>query len=140
MQQFSQFVLNHWGLWLAFGVLLITTIINELMVKKNSAKEISPQTLVSLINEDQASIFDLRDLENFQKGHIIQAKRVNPDDFSSAKMDAFKDKAFVLVCSKGLQSRTLAAKLRAQGFVSPQVLSGGIEAWVAAELPMVKGK
>lgn len=140
MQQFNQFIINHSGLWLAFFVTLIAIIINEWITKKNSAKEISPQGLVGLINDDKATIFDVRDIESFQKGHIINAKRVSAEDFTQPKMNEHKNKPFILVCAKGLHSKPLATKLRANGYAEPLFLSGGLDAWTAADLPLVKGK
>ncbi|HFL3390151.1 TPA: rhodanese-like domain-containing protein, partial [Legionella pneumophila] len=64
---------------------------------------------------------------------------VNPDDFEQQKMSKYKDKPIILVCARGLQSPTLAMKIRNQGY-QPLVLSGGIQAWQNADLPLVKGK
>jgi rhodanese-related sulfurtransferase len=140
MAQFSQFIMNHWGLCLGLIVILILLFINELMAKKNQASEISPQAAVALINSDDAVVFDLRDVESFRKGHIINAIRANADEFSQPKMASYKDKTLILVCARGLQSQTLAATLRGLQFSNPLVLAGGMSAWQGADLPLVKGK
>lgn len=140
MGQIGQFIINHWELWLALVVVLLFIFINELMAQKNRAKEISPQAVVALINDDNAVIFDIRDVENYRKGHIINAQRANADDFALPKMNSFKNKTIILVCANGQQSGALALKLRGQEFSNPLVLAGGINAWQSADLPLVKGK
>lgn len=140
MAQMGQFIINHWGLWLAFVVILLLIFINEQMAKKNQANKLSPQETVALINNNEAIIYDIRDNESFKKGHIIDSTRVNADDFAQPKMNANKDKAFILVCANGQQSNELAIKLRAQGFSHAQTLAGGIAGWQQADLPLVKGK
>ncbi|MGQ3892461.1 rhodanese-like domain-containing protein [Legionella sp. CNM-4043-24] len=140
MAHLGQFIINHWELWLAFLVILLLIFINERVAQKNKAKEISPQALVALINNDDATVFDLRDADNYKKGHIIGAQPATADDFSLPKMNAYKNKTIVLVCGNGQQSAALAGRLRSQEFTSPMVLAGGMTAWQNADLPLVKGK
>ena len=140
MGQVGQFIINHWELWLALVVVLLLIFINEFLAQKKRAKELSPQAAVNLINHDNAVIIDLRDSDSFRKGHIIDAIQATADDFEQQKMDKYKTKTLLLVCARGLQSAALATKLREQGFSQPMVLAGGIAAWQAADLPLIKGK
>ena len=140
MQHLTQFITNHWPLCLALVVVLLFIFINELISQKKRAKELSPAAAVDMINHNNAVVIDLRDQEAFQAGHIIDAIRASADDFNQQRMAKYKDKPFILVCARGLQSATLATKLRAEGFAEPLVLAGGITAWTTAELPLVKAK
>lgn len=140
MGQLGQFIINHWQLWLALVIVLLLLFINEFLAQKKRAKELTPQAAVNLINHDNAVIIDLRDSDSFRKGHIIDAIQATTDDFEQQKMDRYKTNTLLLVCARGLQSATLATKLREQGFSQPMVLAGGITAWQAADLPLVKGK
>ena len=140
MDLLGQFIINHWALWLALVVVLLLIFINEKLAQKKRAKELSPQTAVNLINNDNAVVIDLRDTDTFRKGHIIDSIRATADDFNQQRMDKYKEKPLILVCSRGLQSGPLAAKLKQQGFSQPMVLAGGIDAWQAADLPLIKGK
>ncbi|MBN9229939.1 MAG: sulfurtransferase [Legionella sp. 40-6] len=139
MEHLSQFIINHWQLWLLFIVILTLVFINELLMKKKKAKELSPQAVVDLMNNNEVIIIDLRDKELYKKSHILNSINAKADDFAQQKMDKYKDKPLVLVCDRGLQASTLANKIREQGF-DPVVLSGGLNAWVSADLPLVKGK
>lgn len=140
MGQVGQFIINHWGLWLALILILVLTLINELLSRKKHAKELSPAAAVNFINHEEAVVIDLRDAEAFRQGHIIDAISASEEDFAQQRMDKYKNKPLILVCIRGLQSATLAAKLKQKGFLQPMVLAGGITAWQAAELPLVKGK
>lgn len=139
MEHLGEFITHHWQLWLAFIVILILTLINELMTQKKKAKELTPQLAVDLINNDNALVFDLRDKESFQKGHIIDAISCTAEDFKQPKMNKYKDKKIILVCARGLQAPTVAAKIKTEGF-QPMVLGGGMIAWQNADFPLVKGK
>jgi len=139
MNQFSQFISNHWPLWLAFIILLLLVFINEFITQKKKAKEISPQTAVDLINNEHAVVIDLRDKEVFKAGHIIDSINANANDFAEAKMGKYKDKNIILICARGHQSPAVAAKIRQQGF-KPLVLGGGIASWQNANLPLIKDK
>ena len=42
MNQLSQFIINHWPLWLAFIILILLVFTNELFSQKKKAKEKKP--------------------------------------------------------------------------------------------------
>ena len=140
MEHLGQFILNHWQLSLAFMIIFVLALGNELYSQKKRAKELSTTAAIEMINNEQAIIIDIRDQPTFRAGHITDAVHASIEDFSQQRMDKYKTKPIILVCAKGLQSATLAAKLRTQGFTQPFVLSGGIAAWQAADLPLIKGK
>lgn len=140
MSQLSQFIINHWELWLALIIILLFIFINELYAQKTQAKSLSTIDAIHMINHEDAAILDLRDPEAFRAGHVANAVRVATDDFNQNRMDKYKTKPFILVCARGVQSATLASQLRAQGFTQAMSLSGGISAWQEANLPLVKGK
>lgn len=139
MDQLSQFIMNHWLLWLIFIIILSATFIYELATQSKKAKQLSPQSAVAMINNEQAVVIDLRDKESFNKGHIIDSINAKSEDFDLPKMNKYKNKKIILACARGLQSPAVAAKIRPLGF-EPYILGGGIAAWQAADLPLIKGK
>jgi rhodanese-related sulfurtransferase len=139
MEHLSQFIMNHWVLWLIFIVLLALTFINDLLTKNKKEKELTPQAVVDLMNHESIPIIDIRNKETFQQGHIIDSIQGSINDFETSKLSQYKDKPVILVCARGIESVALAKKLRTQGYI-PSVLSGGIAAWQNASLPLVKGK
>lgn len=139
MEHLSQFIMNHWLLWSAFIIILALTFFYELTTQKKKAKQLTPQSAVAMINNENAVVIDLRDKESFKNGHIIDSINVNAEDFELPKMNKYKNKNIILACARGLQSPAVAAKIRSLGF-EPLILGGGIAAWQNADLPLVKGK
>ena len=107
---------------------------------KKQAKSLTTAAAINLINHDNAQVFDIRDAEAFSAGHIINAISTPIDGFAQARMDKYKNKPLIIVCANSTKSQTLAATLRNQGFSQPYVLAGGMNAWLSANLPVVKGK
>lgn len=138
MDNISQFVSHHWQMVIAFAVILVILMVYEYYSLKKSGKAISTAQAIEQINHFSAEVIDLRPAEVFKKGHIIGAIRATAADFKTAKLQQYKDKPIILVCSRGLESQSLAPKLRMEGFAQIMTLSGGIVAWQAANLPVVK--
>ncbi len=140
MEQLIQFATNHWPLCVALIIVLASILVNELISMKTRGKELTTAAAVDMINHENAVVIDLRDVEAFRAGHIIDSIRASVEDFNLQRMDKYKDKPVILVCARGLQSAPLAVKLRHQGFSKPMVLAGGIATWQTDNLPLVKGK
>ncbi len=140
MDQLTQFATNHWQLVLALAVILTITLINELVSQKKRGKELSTSAAIEMINHENAVVIDLRDADAFSAGHIIDAIHASADDLGEKQSEKYKTKPVILVCARGLQSATLAAKLRVKGFTKLRVLAGGMSAWQTAGLPLIKGK
>lgn len=140
MSQLGNFIINHWMLWSLLLAVIIIILTYELSERLKKGQEINPQTAVKLINNENATVIDLRDEESYRKGHIINAIRASQDSFNNNQMDKYKTKPIILVCASGVDSQNLTVKLRQQGFTKPLILAGGITAWQDAELPLVKGK
>ena len=105
-------------------------------------KSATPASLTALINRDDAQVFDVSAIADFEKGHIVGAKnivlsQIGPENKQLAKA---KDQPVVLVCRTGVQSADAAKKLVKAGFAKVFWLDGGIAAWQQADLPLVKGK
>lgn len=135
MDQFGQFIFNHWALWVLLVSVLVLLFVNERITQKVRAKQLSPEASIELMNSDGALVIDLRDKDSYRKGHITNAINANKDDFLEQRMDKYKTKSLLFVCDRGLDSSNLAAKLRPQGFVSTQVLAGGMSAWQTQTYP-----
>lgn len=140
MEHLGQFILNHWQLWLALIIILFLIFINETLEQRKKAKDLSPQAVIDLINHQNAVVIDLREKDAYKKGHIIDAIHASLEDFEGDKMNKYKSKPIVLVCARGLQSSSIAAKLLSKGFSQVVSLNGGMTNWQSAQLPIVKNK
>lgn len=139
MEHLGQFIMHHWTLWLALVFVLLLIFINELLTKKKQAKALSPQSAIAMINNDKAIVIDLRDKEAYKNGHIIDSVNASVEDFDQIKMNKYKNKTLILACARGISAQTAATKLQNQGYQA-LVLAGGITAWQAADLPLIKRK
>lgn len=138
MDHIGQFIQNHWQLSLAFVIISSLVFINEYLTMKKQGKSLSTEQAINLINNENAVVIDLRDQTMFKTGHIIGSIRASEDDFKSVKMDKYKEKPLILVCTRGIQAANIAKDLRSKNFTNPMILRGGIDAWKEAKLPLVK--
>jgi rhodanese-related sulfurtransferase len=137
-QQLIQFITNHWSLCAALLGILILIALNEFISQKTSPKLLSTSAVVDHMNQNKTTIIDVRPEDAFSTGHILHAVRISGGD--AKRFEQYKTKPFILVCARGIESKTLAMKLRKQGFGNPMILNGGMNAWQTAGLPVVKGK
>ncbi len=118
---------------------IIVTEIRRLFRGYTSLK---PAGLTQLVSAGDAVLVDLSASGEYEKGHIVGSRNVQPRQFSPThKLVANAQKRpVVLVCRNGNASETAAKALKKAGFEQVYVLEGGIPAWQQAEMPLVKGR
>ena len=122
-----------------FSIPLVVVAILFLISNANKGgKKISPQALISLSNNDEAFIVDLRDSDSFDGGHITNSNNIPSNDLirRSNEINA-KNKVIVLVCDMGNVSPNAGEKLKNEGFENIVILKGGINQWKMDNLPLV---
>lgn len=140
MSELTPFILNHWPLWAALFIVLLFLILNELLDKKARPGQVSPQGAVQLINDAAAVVVDLRTVDNFEKGHIIDALHCTEETLFTKKFEKYQKNPVILIANQDMQASKIAIKLRQHGFSNIALLKGGLTAWKNADLPLVKGK
>lgn len=118
----------------------LALVYNEVAGLLSGVRRIGPAQLTALINRDNALVVDLRTAADFDKGHIAGAKNVQMSQFDPENKQLAPAKALpvVLVCKVGESATTAAKRLRKAGFSHVNVLEGGVQAWQAADLPLIK--
>ena len=139
MEQFIDFAFRHWYLFLALFVIIGLLIGNELMSKLRGVVAVNPTRALQLINDD-AVIIDLRDGAEFKSGHISNARHITHGELKDRlkELNKFKSKPILLYCKTGNRAGASGAFLKKQGFASVNTLSGGLNAWLNANLPVSK--
>lgn len=139
MQDFLQFIQQHWALSAALVVVLVLLIIVEFIKLKCGAIRISPAQAIQLINRENAMVVDIRSPEAFVTGHIVDAISLPYPELEKKykKLEKFKSQPIVITCATGLESPRAAELLMKYGFKT-HVLNGGIRGWKDAEMPLVK--
>ena len=96
---------------------------------------------VSLINRQHALVLDVRTDTEFSGGHILDAKHIPLDKLAErlGELNKYKDKPIRVNCQRGGRSAKACEMLRKAEFKQVHNLQGGLEAWLQAKLPVVKG-
>jgi rhodanese-related sulfurtransferase len=103
-------------------------------------KGLSPTEATILINRRKAAVLDLRESEAYKAGHLPGAKHIDAAGLTAAieKLKLDRNNPLILVCDTGAQSRKVIAEVKKLGFAEVAALDGGVQAWKAAALPLVK--
>ena len=105
-----------------------------------SGKGLSPTEATIWMNRRKAAVLDLRPEDAFKAGHLPGAKHV-PSNAIAARIEKLKldpKNPLILVCETGVSSRKVIAEVQKLGFAEVSTLDGGVQAWQAAALPLVK--
>jgi len=105
-----------------------------------SGKGLSPTEATIWINRRKAYVFDLRPEEAFKAGHLPGAKNLEAATLTAGleKTKLDRKHPVVLVCETGADSRKVLAQVKNLGFAEVAILDGGVKAWKAAALPLIK--
>ena len=138
MQQFSEFLGNHMLLAGALLATLVALIANELVLIRRGGRRLAPSDAVRLINDKDALIVDLRAATDYKRGHIVDSRNIPmaklDDEIKSLRKH--QSKPILLCCALGSSAAQAGVKLRAAGFEEVYPMSGGINAWQNAGLPL----
>jgi len=142
LHEITPFVIKHWPLAGAFVLVLILIFVEEAKSKQAGGDKLTPAGATHLINREEAVVVDLRDVNAFRDGHIVNAKNFPLADFDrmKEKLEAFRDRPIILVDAMGLKTASVVITLKKSGFQKVVSLKGGIDAWKSASMPIVKGK
>jgi rhodanese-related sulfurtransferase len=111
-------------------------------VVRRGAAGASVNTLeaTQLINRQDAMVLDVRNADEFQKGHILSARNIPLPQLDARLGDIarYREKPVIVACESGNRSGAAASVLRKHGFAHAVSLSGGNAAWQQAGLPVEK--
>ena len=124
------------ALLLVSGVALFLPTLSTLI----SGKGLSPTEATIWMNRRKAGVLDLRSEEAFKAGHLPGAKHVPSNEIVARieKLKLDRKNPLILVCETGVSSRKAMAEVQKLGFAEVGTLDGGVQAWQAAALPLVK--
>lgn len=133
---------RHPMLSLALAGLTVAIIFTEIRRLTRGYKALKPAELPLVANQPGALVVDLSAIADFEKGHIAGSRNIIPSQFDPAGklLAGARQSPVVTVCRNGMASADAAAKLKKAGFEQVHWLDGGIAAWQAAGLPLVKGR
>jgi len=140
LERLPEFISNHIILVTLFIAILAVLVWNLFGSVISGIDQLTPAQLTRLMNRENAVVIDVRSQEEFNKGHILNARNIPEGELQSRHKELEKLKAnpMVACCDSGAASPKLARSLKATGFEKIFVLKGGIHAWQSAGLPLSK--
>jgi rhodanese-related sulfurtransferase len=140
MQQFIEFSLRHWELWLVFLLVLGLLLTFELHIKITGAPPLSAQQAILLINREGATFLDVRDATSYAKEHISASINIPFSELAQKikQLESYRERPIIINYSQGQAHYRIAKILKNAGFSKLYHLKGGIMAWKNAALPLVK--
>jgi rhodanese-related sulfurtransferase len=126
------------GLAIGSGLALLWPMLNR---NAGGVKNIGASEAVLLMSRNKPLVLDVRDATEFAAGHIQGAKNIPVAELLNRikEIEKFKEKSVLVHCQKGMRAKTACAILRGQQFSQLHNLQGGLNTWVEAKMPLVKG-
>jgi len=139
MDRLIEYITRHPFLAGGTAVLALAVLAYEASRARSGGQSVGPMDAVRLMNQG-ALLLDVRSQSEFDSGHILDARHVPQDQIASSGevLKKYKDKVVITCCESGMRSGAAARVLQAQGFTKIVNLKGGLQAWRAENLPLVK--
>jgi len=125
------------GLALGSGIMLLLPSFKK---GAGGVPNLSTAEAINLINRNHALVLDVREDTEFASGHIVDAKHIPLAKLAERlnELSKYKDKPILVNCQRGMRSAKACEILRKAEFKQVNNLQGGLDAWLAAKLPVVK--
>ena len=99
-------------------------------------KNLDPQDVAHLLKQDAIVLVDVREDAEYAAGHIQGAYLVPLSSFDPHALPEAGGRAVVFHCAAGGRSAKAVAACQAAGLAIDSHMKGGIQAWIAAGLPV----
>ncbi|MCP4994241.1 MAG: rhodanese-like domain-containing protein [Gammaproteobacteria bacterium] len=138
MDQLIEFATNHLILVAAF--IAVSALLAQNLIAGGDKSSITPAKATEMINREDAVIVDVRPMNDFSLGHVINSINIPIGSLGNQlkQLEKHKDKPVIIACRSGAQSAAGCKQLRKAGFEKVYNLKGGIMAWQNDNLPVSK--
>jgi len=99
------------------------------------APQLSPAQAGAALRDEGAIAVDVREVEEWRAGHVDGSVWIPLGELAARAGELPRDRPLVIVCRTGSRSGYAADALAAAGF-DARNLAGGLQQWVAADLPL----
>jgi len=140
MDQLITFTSNNTILVISIIVVSYMLLNNLFGEKLRGYSSITPIQGTKMINHDDAVVIDVREVNEYSDGHIINSVHIPLSSLKTRMSELEKHKAnkVIVACRSGHRSSHACANLKKAGFEQVFNLSGGVMAWESANLPLIK--
>lgn len=105
------------------------------MIRESTVHEINEL----LDTGGECQVIDVREFSEFSNERIADAQLMPLSNFEKHSAEIDHSKPVYLMCRSGNRAKQAAEKLLNKGFTDIHVIEGGMGAWAAANLPVIKG-
>jgi rhodanese-related sulfurtransferase len=137
VQQFLQN--NIWMVLVAVasGLMLLWSFLGN---RLRGIRDVDIASAMQLINHKNALVLDVREENEFNGGHILNAKLIPLLKLKDriGELERYREQPIVVVCRSGNRSATACALLGNRQFGQAYNLAGGMVAWQKAGMPVEK--
>lgn len=140
MSSFTEFVGQNFILFAGLGIIIALILRMEIKLALRGFKTVTPAEAVQLINKEDAIIVDVREDNERVNGYIQGAKHLALSVFKQRveELQNHTENPVITYCKMGNRSSQACEILKKHNFKNVMSLKGGIEAWQAVNLPIVK--
>ena len=129
-----EFIASNIILFVALIILLFLIISLESKMLFGRVKPISYDALTKLLNNSKVALLDLRESNEYKKGHIHTAKNIKLNDIETYKT---KDEiTLVTYGSSDSDAQKAATAFSKRGIKDVYYLEGGINSWIENNMPL----
>ena len=137
MENFGEFLVNHWFLWTLFFILLAMIIATVISSQITNASAITTTQAVQIVNQKKGVFVDVRGEADYTKGHIADSVNLPGSNLLEGALTMKdKQKPVIVVSANGQGTLPLTKQLQENGFSEVYILKGGIQKWQEAKLPL----
>jgi len=101
----------------------------------SSSEDLSPQEVAQLVRDGDAQLVDVREPYEHEAGRIAGTLHIELERLGAEAGSVDRERPVVFYCRSGNRSAFAAEMFRGAGY-DARNLDGGLEAWVAAGLPI----
>jgi rhodanese-related sulfurtransferase len=138
MQQFFTFAFEHWFLFGLLAIFVLALLWVDTQGKVGGMKRLTTAQTINILNKEHVIVIDIRARDAFNKGHIANALHIPHDDIMHKELTAYQNTPVIIVCTAGVSAQKLGKELKSKGLNFVYFLQGGMNAWYAENLPVVK--
>lgn len=132
-----EFLQQNWY-WAALAVASGAWLLFDLVRSQGDKTLVSPVEATLLINREDAVVIDIRDQNEYARGHIPNARHIPTAEFErrKAELEKIKTRPLIVYCATGARSGAALTALRKAGFEKLFNLRGGLLEWEKAGQPV----
>ncbi|MCW8994734.1 MAG: rhodanese-like domain-containing protein [Psychromonas sp.] len=122
----------------AIHILMLVLFSAFTQVAQADIKTVAPETLLELIQKQQAPlILDVRSANEFAQGHISGAINISYELLTEEQqLNAYKDREIIIYCRSGRRAQIASKILQDKGFKQLTELNGDMLEWQKKHYPV----